>query len=148
MTLTLYTNNSENIKVKKDLTQIIQLGGYLREPSSIMSPVITLQDIPMTDIIKANYAYIDDFQRYYFITDITSERENLVRVSMKCDVLMTYAEQILENTGVIARQENEWNLYLNDGIFKVYQNPIIKTQLFPQGFTDESYILAISGAGD
>lgn len=145
MTLTLYTNNSENIKVKKDLTQIIQLGGYLREPSSIMSPLITLQDIPMTDIIKANYAYIDDFQRYYFITDITSERENIVRVSMKCDVLMTYADQILENTGVIARQENKWNLYLNDGIFKVYQNPIIKTQLFPQGFTSESFILAIAG---
>lgn len=148
MTITLYNNSSESINISKDISEIVTLTGNLRESSSIMSPSILFQDISIDQITQCNYAYIADFKRYYFITEAVLERSNLVRLNMRCDVLMTYADQIKANTGVIARQENNWNLYLNDGVFKVYQNPIIKTQLFPNGFTGESFVLAIAGAGD
>lgn len=143
MTLTLYTNNSEKIAVSKNLSQLANFSGTQRAGTSIIDPVISIAGaIPTT----ANYAYIPEFGRYYFITDITSEYNGLYSVAMHVDVLQTYADQIRAQRAVVARQENSWNLNLNDGIFKTYQNPIIKVQAFPSGFSAQQYVLAIAGS--
>ena len=149
MNIVLYTNNSETERIKKELTEVSQLTGTLREGCDIINPVIRIDGTGQkTNLLSMNYAYIEDFGRYYFIDDITLERNNLYILHMSVDVLMSFAEQILQQTAIIARQENEWNLNLNDDEFKIYQNPIIKTKKFPTGFTEEAYILAIAGAGD
>ena len=143
MTLTLYTNTSEKIAVSKNLHELANFSGTLRAGTSIIDPVISIAGaLPPT----ANYAYVPEFGRYYFITDIQSEYNGFYTLYMHVDVLMTYAAQIRAQRAVIARQENSWNLNLNDGIFKTYQNPIIKVQAFPSGFSAQQYILAIAGS--
>ena len=47
---------------------------------------------------------------------------------------------------IVKRQENRWNLYLDDGSFKVYQNPMVLTKAFPQGFTTQEFVLAVAGS--
>ena len=67
---------------------------------------------------------------------------------LSVDVLMTFRDEIKNMEAIIKRQENNYNLYLDDGIFKAYQNTKHKLLKFPNGFSDFSYILALAGNGE
>lgn len=143
----LMVNDSEDIALTKVTTTITTLEGVLKEESSIMTPTVLLE-YPVTSLAVCNYAYIPDFQRYYFITDVRSIRATLTEVSLRVDVLSTYAESIRACTGIVARQANKWNLYLDDGSFKTYSNPNVLTKAFPGEFPFHfSFILAVAGGG-
>lgn len=141
----LKINNSEQNKLNKDTKTIMMVSGVLKEETSIIDPVIKIE-CELSDVTGCNYLSIPVFGRSYFVNDIRSIRNGLVEFSCHVDVLSTYAEQIKNNTGIIKRQENEWNLYLNDGTFKVYQNPNVLTKAFPSGFTTQEFVLAIAGS--
>lgn len=144
-TIDLMINSSPAKKLDKDLTSIISVTGTLREGTSIVDPVIKIQ-CNLSDVAKCNYMYIPEFGRYYFITNISSVLNDLVEFSGHVDVLMSYRNEIRGNTGIVRRQENNWNLYLNDGAFKVYQNPMVVTKAFPSGFTTQEFVLAVAGS--
>lgn len=148
MNIILMLNNSEPERVTKELQTLATLTGSLKEGTSVINPTILLQGTPATvqQIATSNYLQISDFGRYYFIRDIFSVRTNLWEISCHVDVLQTYSEQIKAQTAIIQRQEKKWNLYLNDGSFKVYQNPIVLTKPFPNGFTTNEFVLAIAGS--
>lgn len=144
MYINLYRNNSPPNYVNKSITEVVSLEGTLREPTSIIDPVVIIErDTPM----GFNYVHIPAFSRYYFVTGISSESNSLVAVAMHVDVLMTYRAEIAQMHAIIKRQENQYNLYLDDGIFKAYQNTKHKLLKFPNGFTSFSYILALAGNG-
>lgn len=144
MTLTLFTNLSENNCMDKNLTEITSLTGDLRAESSMIDPVIMIE--ADADVIaEVNYAYIDEFERWYFVTNIDSVRTGLWRLTMHVDVLYTYAAAIRENYAIIERNEFEYDLELNDGLFKTMQNPQIECYNFPGGFTQWDYVLALAG---
>lgn len=144
MTLTLYTNTSEVNAVNKTLTELSSLTGTLREQSSVIDPVITVSESDAY-IASVNYAYIPDFGRYYFITDVTSVRNNLLQLSMHVDVLYSFKDAILGNSAIIERNAHEYDLKLNDGLFQTQQNPRIEQYSFPAGFTDWNFVLAVAG---
>ena len=144
MTINLYTNISEVNAVDKDLTTLATLTGTLREQSSIIDPVITFSDID-SYVGSMNYAYIQEFNRYYFITNIESVRDNLWKVSFHVDVLYTYRAEIRANSAIIERNENEYDLKLNDGLFRTQQNPRIEQFPFPSGFNTWNFVLAVAG---
>ena len=144
MTITLQTNYSEPIRLNKDVSPIITLSGTLKDMTSIIDPVIRIQ-CDLSSLVGCNYMTIPDFGRSYFITNIQSVTNDIVEVSGHVDVLSTYAEGIRSNTGIIRKQENDWNLYLNDGSLKVYQNPYVITKTFPSGFTTQEFVLAVAG---
>lgn len=144
MNLTLYANNSENIRMDKELTQIAELTGTLKEETSVIDPVIIISDIDAY-VTLVNYAYIQEFKRYYFITNIHSVRKNLWRLSMHVDVLETYKLDIRENSGIIERNENLYDLQLNDGLFKTRQKPRITQYPFPSGFNTWNFVLGVAG---
>lgn len=145
MTITFYANNSEEIVVNKDITQKAVLTGSLKNGADMLNPLILFSDLDSSILEESNYAYIEEFNRYYYITGISNYRDNLWYISFHVDVLMTYKDAIKEQTAVIARQENKWNLYLNDPKFRVYQNPYIVTKAFPDGFTTQKFVLTIAG---
>ena len=122
MTLTLYKNNSEQNAVTKSLTQVQTLTGTLRNGTSIIDPVILVSDV--SDISGVNYCKINEFNRYYFINNIKSVNNNLWELSCHVDVLQSYADEIRAQSGIVERQENYFNLYLNDiislSLFKGY----------------------------
>ena len=63
----------------------------------------------LSQILSANYMYIPLFNRYYFITDISSVANHLWRITSNVDVLMSYKDQILETNAFVARNQNEFN---------------------------------------
>jgi len=142
MKITLYNNYGENNNINKHLVKIIDLEGYLREQTSLVNPQIMIElhpdqygfikddtgtyvtfndNIKITwdsfiyqNVLSANYVYIPDFNRYYFINDITSVRQNLWRLSLHVDVLMSYKKEILNTKAFISRNEFIYNDKLVD----------------------------------
>lgn len=141
MTIKLYSNTSDKIVVDKNITQVgADITGTLREDCSIIDPVIKMETNP----IGSNYAYISEFGRYYYINNIVCTGK-LFEVHMHVDVLKTYAAGIRSNNAVVSRQENQYNLYLQDGVFKEQANPHYEIKKFPSGFSSFNFILAVSG---
>ena len=145
MTIQIQQTTSEKNKIGKSISTLYTASGALREGTSIINPVIRLSGVNVPTLKNANYMYIPDFNRYYFITDIKSIRNGLIEISGHVDVLQTYAGQIRNNTAIIKRNANSWNLYIEDGLFKTYANPHIFTKEFPSGFKDPSYDLFVVG---
>lgn len=144
MTINLYYNSSENNNVNKNLQLIFTTQAILKNDTTIIDPVLILSNID-NFISSINYLEIPELSRKYFIMDIKSIRNNLWEFKCHIDVLTTYSSKIKEQKAIIKRQENKWNLYLDDGIFKTYQNPYIITKAFPNGFKTQNFVLAISG---
>ena len=142
--IVLQRNNSEMNKVSKSVENLLTVSGVLKEDTSIIDPVIKIE-CELSSVIGCNYISIPSFGRSYFVNDIRSIRNGLVEFSCHVDVLSSFASEIRGNTAIIKRQENKWNLYLNDGSFKVYQNPNVFTKAFPSGFTTQEFVLAIAG---
>lgn len=141
--INLMNNQEELNKISKNPSSVMTLNGNLREDTSIIDPVILIEyNGTLTNV---NYAYIAEFHRYYFITQIESVRTGLWRVHMHCDVLKTYAQGILGCQCVVARNENKFNLLLNDSYFKVYSNPRVQVLNFPNKFSGETYVLVMKG---
>lgn len=146
-----YYNKSENNRLDKDLesVNISTQQCVFKAGSSILTPTLQLQysdDSSAVRFFKCNYVKLGaPINRYYYVDDIIAVVNKLVEIRCHVDVLMTYKDAIRTNTAIIQRQENQWNLYLNDGTFKIYQNPIVLTREFPTGFTTQSFVLALAG---
>lgn len=146
MEVEIYTNNSADNVVTKNITLIATLTGALRKECSMTDPVIEVAGMTNATAAICNYAKIALFGRYYFVRNITL-KGNLWELTMHVDVLASWQTPLKALDAVVARQENRYNLYLNDGEFKTYQNPHVSIQPFPGGFTDRTYVLAVAGSG-
>lgn len=147
MELNLYTNNDDNKVVTKNITTLVTLNGILRDDCSIIDPVIMISSDSFNNAMAAvcNYAMIPEFGRYYFVKNITLTGKFWV-IEMHVDVLASFQTQLKALDAVVARQENEYNLYLQDGMFRTYQNPNISVLPFGGAFDTYQYILMVAGA--
>lgn len=144
--LKLYKNKSRKNERVKNLEEIETMSGTLKSECSIIDPIIRIEST--TNLKNCNYMYISNFGRYYFIKDIVHVRNNIYEIVAHCDVLSSSSSALLNCVGIIRRQENAWNLYLDDGAFKVYSNPNVVQKAFPSGFSTSNltYILAVAGS--
>ena len=154
MKLILYNNYSENNKLNKTIVKIVELDGYLREVCSLINPQIMIEFHPeqfgyIKDdnqiyvmyngikitwdsfinnyVLSANYVYIPDFNRYYFINDITSVRQNLWTLSLHVDVLMSYKKEISNTKAFVMRNEFEYDpLVKDDEVSYYYDKDVIE----------------------
>lgn len=143
------SNSSPTIKVDKDLTEVVTVTGTLRGTTSILDPVVAVESSLTADIVsRINYAYIEQFNRYYYVTDITSEVTGLWVISMHVDVLMTYKAGIRAQNAVVSRQSGQYNLMLDDGWFMAYQNPRHQLKLFSNEspFETQEFCLVVAGS--
>lgn len=143
-TISLFKTNSENNRVIKTLTDEKQLSGELRNQTSVLNPSIRIES---ADNLSAyNYAYISEFGRYYYISDIISVRTNCWIISLRCDVLMSYSAQIKALRPIIEREEIGQSSGLIDSDMPIEINKKVQKYYFPKGFTkDIQYVLTTSG---
>ena len=145
MTIKLYKNLSDKVVVDKNITQIASdITGTLREDCSVIDPVIKLEGTVGSNLTLCNYAYITEFGRYYYINNIVCTGK-LFELHMHVDVLKTFADGIRTNSAVIARQENNYNLYLQDGVFKTYSQPHYEIKQFGTGFNYFQFVFCVAG---
>lgn len=142
--INLYNNNSEKNKIGKSLTNYGVLTGTLKNECSLTSPEVLVQsDKP----ILCNYAYIPNFGRYYFVTDVVSVRNNMYILKLKCDVLESFKSKIYKNTAVLERSQYYWNLYLQDASMPIASNILTNTQAFNVSFNKNGTKVLIYNEG-
>ena len=92
MELRIYNNNSNTNVLNKNITLVSTLDFSLKTDNSILQPVLILKNY-----ISGNYCYIEQFKRYYYITDIKLLTGGLYQLQLDVDVLMTYKDVIMTN---------------------------------------------------
>lgn len=145
MNCTLQHNNSEPNKAKKKLDILSDVEITLKDPTEIVNPVLVLSDISVSNFNNCNYITIDDLKRSYFVTNKKRISRHIIEISCHCDVLSSFIDSIKDCYGIVERNERKYNLYLDDGQFKTYSNPTITTHLFPHGFSEHEFVLAVAG---
>lgn len=145
MDVIFYYNMSDDRMINKSLVIGDTFQGVLRDECSIMSPIIRFEK---NGVLRYNYAYIPDFQRYYSITDKTSYRDGIWDVSFDVDVLMSFRNDI-NNLNVIVDKQTSSDIgdeRIDDGSL-VTENVMFQTVYnFPNGFNDTGeYILITAG---
>ena len=102
MNITLYQSTAEKNRLNKAdyLTVQATYSGTLREDCSVITPSVEVQSIGLP---QGNYAYILEFNRYYFIREIVATNNGLWRLSLEVDVLYTYNAQIRTQTALFSR---------------------------------------------
>ena len=145
MNITFYKNSSEKEKIGKSLSSGLTLSGNLRDECSITSPSILVE---ATSLVDYNYCYIPEFKRYYFISDIVSVRNNLWRVSLKCDVLESFKSDILNSSCIVKKQQNQsYSNNIDDGSYINRVDNFIEIANYQDGFNSNGeFILLTAGA--
>ena len=151
MQIQLLSISDDTRKINKTVNQITELlpCSVTEDSNSVLNPKMLLKW--NSDYIGANYAYIPEFQRYYFIDDISLNTGGNCVVSLSVDVLYTYAAQIMQMTVTAARSSNKYNRYLNDNQQVTTNNPINQIKKLPNmpfapsvmGGSSRCYVVAL-----
>lgn len=140
----LYYNSSENNKLDKTLTSVLSTTVMFKDKTDLINPYVILDT--STDLTNCNYMKLND--KYYFISSIECLPGGLFGVTGHVDVLMTYRDQIRNQTGLIKRNLNQYNRFLHDERIQLNAYKQTKTLKFSSGFskTLNYYLVAIGGA--
>ena len=90
--------------------QAIEVDIHLKDNCSIINPVIETTSLP----INANYFYIDDFKRYYFLDNTERTSNTIKNMAAEVDVLATYKSQIGSTSAMIAYSSTGWDQWKID----------------------------------
>ena len=119
MQIDIYKITEDPKVYPKTLSDPVTITGSIRDAAvDVMRPVIMVQGAPADDY---NYAWIPEFQRFYFMDPPESVRTGLIRLQMHVDVLQTYGEQIMTAPVILDRASSGWNTYLPDPRRKFFQ---------------------------
>ena len=110
MKLILYKTTDPRNKLNKTLTAGKEIIINLKRDDSKENPRIKISNTNLTD--NYNYAYIEVFDRYYFINSITKLNFSLSELEFETDLLSTYKDIVLASKGLISHaiQEGDYRL--------------------------------------
>jgi hypothetical protein len=107
----MYNTSDSNNTINKTLANETEFNIKLKGNTSITQPIVILHS---NNIILFNYAYIPEFNRYYFVDKIELFPNGIYNITLKVDVLESFKNDIKNSYGMISKQTNI-NNYYNDG---------------------------------
>ena len=131
MDITLMYTESPNNMLVKEYSVIDGFSGTMRASLSALRPVIDVEISNTLGVMNANYAYIQQFDKFYFIRNKTNVVNNVWRFELEEDVLMTYHVDILNTNGVVERQKDNYDMYLPDPRIPVDCRKAVTYRQFP-----------------
>lgn len=131
MVVTLYRGfrkdtNSTKIPVAGSYISAQQYNCDIFDPCSVHNPKLWLGASNNAFRASINYAYIPDFERYYWVTDFAF-MDGRWLISLECDVLASFKSDIGESTQYVVRCQSKYN------------EDIIDTLYTPVGGKNESF---------
>lgn len=147
--LNIYQNTAEQNRVDKTdyLKSVGTLNGTFREPTSVTSPSITIE---MDGLPTFNYIYIPNFNRYYYVTEITNIRNSVWQIDCTVDVLMSYKDAIRKCPARVERNQYEFNRFIQDdrrivNTGSVIEDNEIENDVFMKNGTVNDYQFVMNG---
>lgn len=145
MEVQFFYNASDARVINKRLLDGETFSGQARDEVDVMSPVIRFDN---PGVLRYNYAYIPELQRYYDVVNRTAFREGLWDVTFSVDVLMSFRGDISQLAVVVDKQSMlaNGNEYIDDSSL-VAENVMFQTVYnFTNGFNSTGeYILITAG---
>ena len=147
MVAKLYDNRSRRNILNKNITQVgSDLTVQIKENTSIINPTIILK--PDTNSLQFNYVYLEDFRRYYYVTNITASQQRFF-VDLEVDPLMSFANEIMLCDCILDRQtfKENYDAYQTDDLLpkRVYDKVDTNTSDVTNKLNSATYILAVNG---
>lgn len=150
MQMTLYKNTSDNRYLTKSISQVGNIIStlYLKDDTAVVNPIIILDDFPN----GVNYCYLDTFDRYYYLTDVTM-LNGQIQTTWHVDVLMSFKDDIKTQKVLVkrTRKVDYIDYYLRDDEFLAEEYTCDRYIPFTGGNAFQkdvsNYILAVMGTG-
>lgn len=145
MQLIMYQTNSDPKCMRKSLNHIGEVGFFLKGEGSLLELDVLL--LISDYIYDCNYVFIPQWNRYYFVerpTVISNEHMSLHLVQ---DVLQTWAGQLESINAIIVRQENIYDPFIHDNMYKVWTHKFIQSKVLGEFSREEvdSYVVTTTG---
>lgn len=118
ITVTLYTFAKRENSTKQPTGGGTDYSCIMMDDTSLMDPTFKLSIA--SNPIGKNYAYVSDFNRYYFITDISTS-QGFWYISCKCDVLASFKSTIGTETHYVLRAASAFDGYITDNTYPAKQ---------------------------
>lgn len=119
----------------------------LKNDTELINPIILINE-GIGAIDPYVYAYIPEFNRYYYVRGMKSVANNLTEITLEVDVLMSNKTQIFSSCqGLVARNQTNYDNYLEDPKIKTKAQRWIYTLNFPKldDEASDSIILVLAG---
>lgn len=129
ITLMLYNFAKRENSTKKPTGEGAAVPVVWQSPYDVVNPTIECRG----DVLASyNYAYIPEFGRYYWLDTVDKYRDDThAIVHCVCDVLATYADDILSQSFYVELSQSSFNTSYNDG-----RLPVATTQSSKMTMTD------------
>ena len=152
MTVTFYSTRSDRRALHKQLSQVGSANCTVTDDCSIKNPELILQY--NRAIVLANYAYIQEWSRYYFITNVDVMPGGRMRINLAVDVLYSNVDTLETLRVEVIRNENLVEPYLPDNKYVfldtydvINKLPVYSTNIFDnQVNTTKCFVIGICGA--
>lgn len=141
----LYSFTKRENSTKRPSSGASTYNCVLIDNTSLLEPTFKL-DLGSNPIGK-NYAYVPDFNRYYFITDISSYHDYWY-ITCTCDVMASFKTQIGAETHYVNRAASEYDEYISDNYYPTKVNEVGIRAVAPNPFSwtaGHSYVVGIIG---
>ena len=103
MKVNFYNNQSNENVINKKLDLITSKDLIFRKNVNEKDPVLLVHNSILNNV---NYVEIPNFKRFYFIEHTENYNNQLSRIFLTTDLLMTYQNDILNNEVIITATEN------------------------------------------
>ena len=139
MTAILYNNTSDSREINKNLTELSTINITLYLDTNVTTPIFKVKNF----INNANYMYVSDLHRYYYINNYTISNQ-CVYLHCSVDVLETYKTEILNSECLISRSENDYNDNIVDTLAPITENTVYTVKNFGENVkTTEHFIIGV-----
>lgn len=146
MNVYFYNNTKRFNSTKAAPAYAVMYDCAFKNPTSLLNPTLILNIASRPD-----YNYFSFENRYYWITDIVSLKEDLWEISGRVDVLTTFRYHI-KNTTAFVLYDSTANTEIPDARLGIYTTPTTQsnTGVMPWDFAsgNGTYFVAIEGDGD
>lgn len=160
-TITLWTCSCDRKVVAKESflknKTVITETFRIKEPCSLLHPRIELAKSTIKSaglaLHNVNYAYIELFNRFYFVGNAEFENDSLIILPMDIDPLMTYCDDLYSSQQEVVRAQS-----VNSKLFIDNERPIQANKLldvsdvmylgaFPEDQTSgaKNYVMTVAG---
>lgn len=148
MRIDLYYTNSDNASLNKQLQSVAVLESvHPVSPVNVSHPAYKIGSAQRETVLRANYAYIADLHRYYYIEPVTLINNENYLLELSVDVLMSFKSNILMLPAIVEKSNEDFaNLDYNDGSFINQEGRFLEIIKFAGGFNETaSNILTVAG---
>lgn len=143
MEIQLYNYTGKANVINKALPEALTLTGNVGGVD-IRKPTVT---VTCDEVFNYNYCYISELKRYYFVSSVVQRADGVAALSLTCDVLTTFAKQIMQSKITVTTQTTDTAPYMSGNTVQYNVAPDIKRYSFADAFTTDGNIIMITLKG-